>query len=312
MSKMNDKSIDLMTGQEIPAGLADLGVAVGWQPVPLNRSRLLLAGHPGTAKSSLLHNNPKAVVLDIEGGGRTVLEPRAVRWPNWKNIEDDRAAGKVVPSPCFEDFRAFTRKVIERKVAGKLPEVEMIGIDGFDAILDLWKRDACKEFKIENINDYRGGYGKGYDLGCETLFGLLDEIYRAGMGWCLLIHLVDRTIKVGNTDVTQTSLAVPEKFQGHLGRVVEHVLFLDHDTETVIPQNETKLPDGRTITTPGLPVVTSVRRVSCTPGTTLRGTQSNDPKVRVPMVPTFLLPKQNSWAKLEAEYNAALTRMTTV
>ena len=52
---------------------------------------------------------------------------------------------------------------MDLKRTGRLPNIEMVGIDTFDALLDLWKRDVCKTHKLENVNDYRGGYGKGYE-----------------------------------------------------------------------------------------------------------------------------------------------------
>ena len=290
---------DLMGGRTLPEDLRDLGVAVGQQPTTLNRARTVISGHPGTGKSTLIHGNPKAFILDIEGGGRTVVNPQPVRWPDWETIKTP---------PTFEDYRRIIRQLIDRKVAGKLQSVETIGIDTFDALLELWKRGACKEHGIENINDYRGGYGKGYDLGCETLFGLLDEVHRAGLGWCVLIHVIDRTVKVGNSDVVMSSLAIPEKFQGYLSRACEHMFFTDHATETV---QLTKTVDlgGKKMEVPSGTETRSIRRLLCAPGHTLRGTRADDVKVRVPMIPEFVLPPKGAWGKLEEEYNAAVTRM---
>lgn len=302
---MSSTQTDLMTGQPIVAQneAALLGCATGWQPVSLNRSRLAIAGHAGTGKSTILHSNPRAIILDIEKGGRTVADPQAPRWPDWKAVEEGRA-----PVPDFQAFTDKIRQIVEAKRTGRLPNIDMVGIDTFDALFELWKRATCKLHELENINDYRGGYGKGYDLGCETLFGLLDEVNKVGMGWCVLIHLVDRTVKVGQVDVTQTSLAIPEKFQGYFARVLEHMLFMDFGTETIQKFNTVPINGIPTQIAAGSET-RSIRRLMCTPGTMLRGSQANDPKVRVPIIPEIIVPKKGAWALLQTEYDAALKRM---
>lgn len=296
---------DLMTGKQVPnrfADLAGLGVVTGPQPTSLNQSRIALVGYTGTGKSSVIHSNPEALVMDLEAGGRTVSHPVAARFPDWDRITEP---------PTFATYRDKVRQAIQMKKDGQLTSIKMIGVDTLDALFELWKRDTCREHKLENINDYKGGFGKGYDLGCEAIFGLLDEIHRAGLGWAVLVHVVDRTIKVGNADMTISSLAIPEKFQGHLGRIVEHMFFLDHAVETVQPVKRITIPGStESVEVPDGPAVTrSIRRVLTTPGTALRGTRVNDAKVRVPMIPEVVLTPTNPWATLESEYNAAVGRM---
>jgi hypothetical protein len=276
------------------------GVSQGFAPVSVNNGRYVFTGRPGSGKSTFLHSNPRAFILDPEGGGATVDDPQAGVYvvPN-----------SVAPGQQAKAYKDMATRIIDRKRRGK-NDIQMLGIDTIDKMIDLFLRDFCLNKGIEDPLEYKDGNGNAYTIVRQDIFGMLDSAHRAGLGWALLAHVTPKTRKIGSEEKIVQSLSVSDSFSTAIKRECEHMLFLEFAVRSWTEPGETKVVAGKTITLPGEPRKENVRHLRTKPGGVWKGESTSDVKVRVPFPDKVIIPRVGGWGVLTKAYDEAVATLT--
>ena len=275
------------------------GVKQGFDPPSVNQGRYVFTGRPGCGKSTLLHSNPQAFILDPEGGGRTVDDPQSPRYT---------VPLSVPPGKQAQAYFDMAEAVIKRRRAGKL-DIETLGIDTVDKLIDLSLRDFCLNHNIEDPLEYRDGNGNAYTIVRRQIFGLLDSAYRAGLGWALLAHVTPKTRRIGGDEKVVQSLAVSDSFAVALYRECEHMLYMEFATNTTALPGKTTVVKGKTIQLPGTTRQETVRVLRTKPGGVWKGEQTANVKVRVPFPDKTVVPRLKGWEAVSRAYEEAVTTL---
>ncbi|KKN58739.1 hypothetical protein LCGC14_0549170 [marine sediment metagenome] len=201
-------------------------------------------------------------------------------------------------------------KIIARKLRGAT-DIQMIAIDTIDELISLFQHALCLRENAVDVGDIAGGHGKGYFIVRDSIFGMLDKIYRAGMGWALIAHTCIKTVKVGNDEKQVSGLAISSSYMRAVFQKCEHMLFVEHGIQTVKGPEETKIVGGKAIRKPGKMRTLRVRKLKTRPGGLWQGGDTNDVKVRVPFEEEYVLPKMGGWDFLNEAYQEAVARLTT-
>jgi hypothetical protein len=285
----------------IPDDLAKIpGVVSGFRPVPINQARFVFAGRPGSGKSTLVHSNPKAFIIDPEDGSRTVDDPQAIVYQLPSNIPPGKQA---------EAYMKIVDTIVERKRKGKT-DIEMLGIDTIDELIDIFLVDLCINHSIDDPGDYKDGHGKGYSVVGKAIFGMLDKVHRAGLGWTVIAHLTESTRRIGQEEKVIQSLGISDSFARALRRKCEHMAFVDPATSTKAAPTRTKMVGGKAIELPGKIKLEPIRVLRTFPGGLWKGESTGDIKVRVPLPDKTELPKVGGWDILTKVYDEAITTLT--
>lgn len=287
----------------IPKDLADLpGVSTGFRPVPVNRGRYVLTGRPGCGKSTLVHSNPKAFILDPEMGGNTVDDPKAICFTpdSDKTPEGDTAAA----------YMDMVNTLIDRRKKGAR-DIELIAIDTIDELIEIFLRDFCLKHKLEDPLDYRSGEGNAYSIVRRDIFNdILDRAYRAGFGWVILAHVTPKTIRHDGEERVVMSLAVSDSFRNAMFRKCEHMMFMEYHTKVVAGDPIVKVVGGKEIVIPGKAEKEESRILKTKPGGLWKGETTNEVKVRVPFPDSTEIPRLGGWNVVTNVYNEAIKTLT--
>lgn len=295
----------VISQREIPKDLQGiLGVSTGFDIPNVEQTRLVITGQPGAGKSTLLNSNPHLLSLDPERGGRTVADPKAMRFTPPPNTD---------PAQLDKAYLAFVDKLVARKLKGS-NDVQMVCVDTLDEMIGLFQKALCLREAIEGvvpeIGDVGGGHGKGYAIVRESIFGMLDRIYRAGMGWACIAHTIIKTVTVDGKEVQVSGLAMSQSYMSALFRKCEHMMFIEHGRQTVKLPDQVKTVGGKKRTVPGKSTSVKVRKLKTRPGGLWQGGSTNDVKVRVPLRDEYVLPKVGGWDLFTEAYVEACNLLT--
>lgn len=292
---------DIISGREVPKDLQGIdGIRTGFKVPNVYHTRLVITGQPGAGKSTFLNSNPHLLSIDAERGGDTVADPQALRWTPPLGTD---------PLNLDKAYIEFAKKIIQRKRRGK-DDIKMVAIDTIDELISIFQRSLCLREGVEDVGDVGGGHGKGYSMARESVFGLLDEFYQAGIGWAIIAHTQVKTVTVGGQERQVSGLAVSDSYKSAIWRKCEHMLFIEKGIEQVRGAKEVKLVKGREVTKEGKTETRRVRKMRTSPGGLWQGGDTNDVKVRVPLPDELILPKVGGWDTFTKAYEDA-TRVLT-
>jgi hypothetical protein len=293
----------VISKREIPKDLQGVvGMRSGFDVPSVQHIRLALTGQPGVGKSTFLNSNPYLLSLDPERGGDTAVDPQALRFSPPPNTD---------PAHLDEAYVDFVDKIIARKKAGH-DDIRMIALDTIDEFIDIFLTALCLKRGIDDPGDTKDGRGNGYTIVRKAVFGMLDKIHRAGMGWSIVAHTKTKTIRVGSEERQVSDLAVSDSFKGAIFQKCEHMLFLERGVESSHEADQRVTIRGKEIVKKGRPVITPVRRLKAEPGGLWhgQGAETNDVKVRVPIQSGIILPKVGGWDQFTKAYEDAVSVLT--
>ena len=290
----------VISKREVPKDLQGItGLTTGFNPPDVQGSRFVITGQPGAGKSTLLNSNPYLLMLDPEQGGESVADPKALRFT---------PTSDTPPEELDMAYQDFINRIIARKRSGK-DDVRMIGIDTLDELISIFQKALCLREKVPDVGDIGGGHGKGYFIVRDAIFGMLDRVHQAGMGWAIIVHTQTKTVVVNGTETQISSLGVSDSYKAAVFKKCSHMLFVEHGITTVKGKEEVRVVKGRRITKPGKSEHIKVRKLKTQPGGLWLGGTSNDIKVRVPLPPEMVLPEKGGWATLATAYDEAVTTL---
>lgn len=292
----------VISGATVPKWLEGFGVVSGFRPAPLQGSRLVITGPPGCGKSTFLNGFPGLLMLDPEGGGNTVADPKAYRFT---------APRTTAPKDLDEAYMYVVNQACNRRRSGNT-DVSMIGIDTLDSMVDIFLTAFCLRNDIDDPISYNTNKtsGNGYTIVRKAIFGMLDRVYASGMGWAIITHMTTELVSVGERQVEKSRLTLSQSFRGRLMQACEHMLFMRRATiSETRPGKPLKLKGG--IEKPGKPVVKTheVRQLMTQPGQVWDGASTNDVKVRVPLPGSIVIPERDGYQAFADAYDQAIRNL---
>lgn len=218
------------------------------------------------------------------------------------------------PMVLDKAYLTFVDQVIARKLRGAT-DIRMICLDTIDEFIDIFLTALCLRKGVDDPIDLKDGSGNGYTIVRKSIFGMLDKIHRAGMGWAIIAHTRTKTIRIGGEERQVSGLNVSDSFKGAVFQKCEHMLFVEHGVETVTGEEEIKIVKGKKLVKKGQTMTVKVRKLKTRPGGLWQGGDTNDVKVRVPIKDEIVLPKVGGWDTFARAYEDAvkiLTREKTI
>ena len=299
--KPSPKMTSVISGREIPKDLQGVsGLRAGFHIPNVNAIRLTITGQPGAGKSTLLNSNPHLLSLDPEQGGDTVADPQALRFTPPADTD---------PKVLDQAYLAFVDQVVARKLRGAT-DIRMICIDTIDELIGIFQHALCLRTDTQDIGDVGGGHGKGYFMVRDSIFGMLDKIHRAGMGWAIIAHTRTKTVTVGKEERQVSGLSISDSYKCAVFQKCEHMLFVEHGVEKVTGAEEVNIVKGRRLVKKGATSTVKVRKLKTRPGGLWQGGDTNDVKVRVPIKDEIILPKVGGWDCFTKAYEDAVADLT--
>lgn len=298
MGNAMDSMKSVTTGRSIPKPFAGIaGLRTGFNPSSCSQSRIVVTGMPGAGKSTFLNSFPGLLMLDPERGGDTVADPQALRYT-------------PPPETALVDLPAAYLNMVERALALSVKDksITMIGIDTIDEYIDIHLDAFCAQ---HGIQDPMEGNVNGYAVVRKQIFGMLDTVHRAGLGWAIIAHTVTKTVKSGGIDKEVTRLAVSDSFRAAIFKKCEHMLFIEHGTEQTVTPVKAKVVKGRTIPQKDKVESKRVRVLKTRPGGLFLGGDAQDVKVRVPLPDRIVLPEKGGHQVFEKAFDEAVVILTS-
>lgn len=213
----------------VPSEMAGLGVMTRPDPPPFERTRLLLMSRPKGGKTTLLGGMPDTCILDFRGGAHSIMRQRA----------------HYIPIKSYDHYRQVIDTLIDLKQNGKSPYkrialdvggewVELIG--GF--VVSEYNETASEP--AATIGEV-GQKGAGWGRQRQIAVGDLGDIYRAGYGWVVTVHMSERVI---NEQIVLQAVMPPG---------IMDVLYQEPELLGVLSKTELEVPiyQEKTINLPG-------------------------------------------------------------
>ena len=273
---------------KLPAALSNvMEVSQGFESPDPDSLRIVVTGRGGSGKTSFVASNPRCLLFDLERQPRTLIDPQAT----FTRI-------KTSSTTAADDFR----KGIDAFLAAYRTDstlqaaIKTVAIDSFDALVEMFLRDLCTKFNLEDAGDYKGGHGKGYFKVRDEVFDILDRIHRAGLGWVLIAHIAYK--EVG--DVQVPALGVSKSFRDVLVRSRD--LMFKIDCVPGVVQQKTKT--GITINIPSKNP--KDRRYVLITDTSTTAEDFDSPKCNVPVESGLVIPARGGWNAFRAAYAKAV------
>lgn len=134
-----------------------------------------VAGNNGVGKTTFAAAFPSSLILDLENGSNHLDVAR-------------------VPASKMKDLAAF--RAVLKELRETNHNFKTVGIDSVEALEGMINDAVCIEGKVTSIEDYGGGYGKGFTRSREIMreiMGDLRELQSKGITSILIAHTQVKT-----------------------------------------------------------------------------------------------------------------------
>lgn len=165
------RTVLLHEDDDIGAAYERLGAEVGFKPLHLSKSRIVVMAEMKEGKTTFVGSRPKSLHLDFDDAAQNLLGRRSHRIyvRTYKQLEE---VAQQLEKDALRNARVY----------------DNVAFDTVD-----WLQDLCTG-KIEDenhgtaIENLRGGRG-GYDLRNRRVLSFLRRVYLAGYGWSAVMQL---------------------------------------------------------------------------------------------------------------------------
>ncbi len=175
-----------------------------------------IAGNNGVGKTTWAASFPKALILDLERGS------------NHLNVS------RLTPDH-IQDFEAL--KSILKELAELKHDYQSLVIDSAEALEGLISDYVCREGKVESIEKYEGGYGKGYSRTRELMREImiaLQNLQSKGITSILVAHTQVKSITDPATNQTydRVIMRCNDKMAAIIRDLSDNVFYATHKVFT--------------------------------------------------------------------------------
>jgi hypothetical protein len=188
-----------------------------------NPAFIIIYGVDGVGKNTMAANAPSPVFIPVEEKGSDHLDVARMRCP--QNMGE---LGQSLATLAKEDH-----------------DYKTVVLDSLDFVEPMIWSQVCKEGKVESIEDFGGGYGKGYVRALELWRRLVDVYVRPLLPKMNVVMIAHAQIKAF-TDPAQPSaydryqLKLHEKSAAFLREAADCVLFANFETTVVKEKGDRK------------------------------------------------------------------------
>jgi hypothetical protein len=281
----------------LPAEYVKLGLMTGYNPCPIEETRLYITGLPGEGKSTFVNSIPDSWVIDYEKGVGGVVGRRT----GYFNIYE---AAKKLGKTAYEVHREILDNLIADGKAGKRPCVRVI-FDTHDGWTDLEaahllneKSSATKTY--EDIGEY-GQKGHGHSLLQGRMKKILTDLEDVGYAWAVVGHLTYMVEHdVDGKDLTVIRPLLSKGYHGPIVRKAELHLTINSLTKKERP--DVKLGSGKTVKGKEEVVTRYYLYTKPTERRAMEGKQRGVPNLKA----VLEIPLVGGWDVLKKAYNEAV------
>jgi hypothetical protein len=188
-------------------------------------------GVPGVGKSTFASKFPEPIFIDLEKGSYAL------------------DVARVSDVPTLEKFREVLQLILTDNHSHKT-----IVIDSIESLEGLLSDFVCKEGKVDSIEKYDGGFGKGFsrlrEIGREIMIELRALAEKRGMTVVMIGHsqVRSQTDPATNASYDRYTLRTNEKFAAVIRDLSDNVFFVTHKVYTAKENNKTKaVSDGERV-----------------------------------------------------------------
>ena len=183
-----------------------LGGYIGHSIAPLDRVRAVIASMPKVGKSTLLQSCEDAFIFNIDQSSPVTPTPRAVMFPMVGEDGScllDTGPGILTWDAIESKIEVLKKLALERKSRPKL-----VIFDSLSTLLNLVRpwivRNAAKlGIAKGEVTDFKQLHGPAaYDALFETIVKSINDLYQAGYGVILTVHIVNAKIQLGEDAMT--------------------------------------------------------------------------------------------------------------
>lgn len=191
-----------------------------------------IAGINGVGKTTFACSFPKSLILDLEDGSLHINANR-IRADKLRDLQSFKSYLKLLKTEAH-DFQTLV-------------------IDSAEALEALIENEVCKEGKVETIEKYDGGYGKGWqrakELMRETMIEL-QELKSRGITSILVAHTQVKQVSdpATNQSYDRVIMRCNDKMAAIIRDLSDNVFYATYKVFTAKDSGKTKaFGDGQRI-----------------------------------------------------------------
>lgn len=191
-----------------------------------------IAGNNGVGKTTWAASFPKCLLVDLEKGSSHINVTR-------------------VPAEKIPNLAAFKELLVEMK--SSVHEYQTLAIDSVESLEGLISDFVCAEGKVTSLEDFGGGYGKGYVRTREIMREIMlsfRDLQSKGMTIVLVAHTQVKTHTDPATNQTydRVIMRCNDKMAALIRDLSDNVFYATYKVFTIEKNNKTKaFGDGQRI-----------------------------------------------------------------
>jgi hypothetical protein len=172
---------------------------------------MLLYGPPGIGKSTFLSKTPKPIVIPTERGLDSITVPK-------------------FPIPqTLNEYKAQIQSLVLEK-----HDYETIGVDTADGLEVLIMAEVCRIGKCDSVEDFGGGYGKGWLKAREIWTKILERLVSLSETYNVILtahsHLKSIADPTLSAPYDSFKMKIQDKSAEIIRQMVDAILFVQLDT----------------------------------------------------------------------------------